>query len=194
MVRTDKLLISLLTFLIIGAAAVPTFADPTVINGNFDTPVPSNGTGGGWTSANIDFNGGYRTTVGNPGGNFIINQAGEIATDPTLSQLVSGFTVGETYKLTGDYAAFAVTFGNPALQSFAVDIQGTTTTFGRPGGEGVYGSFSVTFTALTTDVLIRLRTEINGDDSSFRVDNIAINAVPEPTTLLLARHWSGRTC
>lgn len=108
MVRTHKLLISLFTFLIIGvAAATPTFADPTVVNGNFDTPVPSNGTGGGWTSANINFQGGHRTTVGNPGGNFIINQAGELATDPTLSQLVRGFTVGETYKLTGDYAVFA---------------------------------------------------------------------------------------
>ena len=196
MIRIHKLLLSLVTFAIIGVAAtLPTFADPVVINGNFDTFVPSNDTGGGWTSANIDGNGGYRTTVGNPGGNFIINQVGALATDPTLSQLVSGFTVGESYTLTGDYAVFAGEFGNPALQSFAVDIVGTatpTTTFGPPGAEGVYGSFSVTFTANATDILIRLRTEINGDDSSFRVDNIAINSVngvpepvPEPATLLL---------
>ena len=192
MIRIHKLLLSLVTFAIIGVAAtLPTFADPVVVNGNFDTFVPSNGTGGGWTSANIDGAGGHRTTVGNPGGNFIINQAGQLATDPTLSQLVSGFTVGESYTLTGDYAVFAYEIGNPALQSFAVDIVGTatpTTTFGRPGGDGVYGSFSVTFTANATDILIRLRTEINGDDSSFRVDNIAINSVnpvPEPATLLL---------
>ncbi len=69
-------------------------AVPIVINGDFSTLVPSNGTGGGWTSANIDGNGGWRSTNGNPGGNFIINQAGQVATDPTLSQLVSGFTVG----------------------------------------------------------------------------------------------------
>jgi hypothetical protein len=189
MPRIDNLLIPLFTLVIIGVgAALPTYADPVVVNGTFDTFVPSNGTGGGWTSANIDGAGGYRTTVGNPGGNFIINDAGQVPTDPTLSQMVSGFTVGTSYTLTGDYAVFAGQFGNPALKSFAVDIVGTatpTTTFGRPGGEGVYGSFSVTFTANATDILIRLRTEINGDDSSFRVDNIAINEVPEPATLLL---------
>ncbi|MFN2512183.1 MAG: PEP-CTERM sorting domain-containing protein [Pyrinomonadaceae bacterium] len=189
MPRIHKLLLSLFSFVIIGvAAALPTYADPVIINGNFNTVVPSNGTGGGWTSSNIDGNGGHRTTGGLPGSNFIINQAGQLLTDPTLSQLVSGFTVGASYTLTGNYASFASTFGNPALQSFAVDIVGTTTpltTFGRPGGEGVYGSFSVTFTANATDILIRLRTEINGDDSSFRVDNIAITAVPEPATLLL---------
>ena len=187
--RIHKLLVSLFTFVIIGvAAALPTYADPVVVNGTFDTFVPSNGTGGGWTSANIDGAGGHRLTNGNPGGNFIINQAGQLATDPILSQMVSGFTVGTSYTLTGDYAVFAAQFGNPAFQGFAVDIVGTTTTtttFGRPGGEGVYGSFSVTFTADATDILIRFRTEINGDDSSFRVDNIAINEVPEPATLLL---------
>jgi PEP-CTERM motif len=183
-----KLLLALLAFVIIGVGALPTYADPVIVNGNFDTFVPSNGTGGGWTTVNIDGNGGHRTTLGNPGGNFIINDAGQLATDPTLSQLVSGFTVGSSYTLTGDYAVFAGSFGNPALQSFAVDIIGTatpTTTFGRPGGEGVYGSFSVTFVANATDILIRFRTEINGDDSSFRVDNIAVQPVPEPATMLL---------
>jgi hypothetical protein len=188
MLRIHKVLLSLFTFVIIGVAApLPTFADPAVVNGNFNTSVPSNGTGGGWTSANIDGAGGWRATGGNPGGNFIINQAGQLATDPTLSQMVPGFTVGESYTLTGDYAVFAAQFGNPAFQGFAVDIVGTTTTtttFGRPGGEGVYGSFSVTFIADATDILIRFRTEINGDDSSFRVDNIALNT-PEPATLVL---------
>jgi PEP-CTERM motif len=189
MPRIPKLLLAFFTLVIIVAAAAnTTYADPVIVNGNFDTFVPSNGTGGGWTSVNIDGAGGYRTTVGNPGGNFIINDAGQAPTDPTLSQLVSGFTIGSSYTLTGDYAVFAGTFGNPALQSFAVDIVGTatpTTTFGRPGGEGVYGSFSVTFVANATDILIRFRTEINGDDSSFRVDNIALQPVPEPATLLL---------
>lgn len=186
--RFHKLLLSLFTFVIIGFGALPTYADPIVINGNFDIFVPSNGTGGGWTSAHIDSAGGHRVTGGNPGGNFIINDAGQVATDPTLSQLVSGFTVGASYILTGDYAVFAGSFGNPALQSFAVDILGTTYTFGRPGGEGVYGTFSVAFTANATDILIAFRTEINGDDSSFRIDNVAIkaaNQVPEPASLLL---------
>ncbi len=187
MFRIRKLTLASLTFIVIGiAAALPAYADPVVVNGNFDTLVPSNGTGGGWTSVNIDLNGGHRATNGNPGGNFIINQAGQVATDPTLSQLVSGFTVGQTYRLTGDYATFASSFGNPAALSFAVDINAANVAvFGRPGGEGVYGTFSVVFVANATDQLIAFRTEIKGDDSSFRVDNIAINAVPEPTTMLL---------
>jgi len=43
----------------------------------------------------------------------------------------------------------------------------------------------VVFVANATDQLIAFRTEINGDDSSFRIDNVAVNAVPEPTTMLL---------
>lgn len=90
-----------------------------------------------------------------------------MGTDPTLSQLVTGFAVGQTYRLTGGYASFASSFGNPAALSFAVDINGVNVAvFGRPGGEGVYGTFSVVFVANATDQLITFRTEINGDDSS----------------------------
>lgn len=195
MSRTLKLALASLAFIFI--AALPAQAAPVVVNGNFETFVPSNGTGGGWTSVNIDSAGGHRTIGGNPAGNFILNDAGSLTTDPTISQLVSGFTIGQTYTLTGDYAVFAGSFGNPNAQSFAVDIGGIgTTTFGRPfgptSGEGVFGPFSVIFTANATSILISFRAEINGDDSSFRIDNIAINqvggqpgAVPEPTTMLL---------
>nr|MBA2501941.1 hypothetical protein [Pyrinomonadaceae bacterium] len=81
------ILLAALAFL---ACADAARAVPVIVNGDFSTFVPSNGAGGGWTSANIDGNGGWRSTNGNPGGNFIINQAGQVATDPTLSQLVSG--------------------------------------------------------------------------------------------------------
>lgn len=68
MIRIHKLFLSLFTFVIIGvAAALPTYADPIVVNGNFSSPVPSNGTGGGWTSANIDGNGGGARRVEFPG-------------------------------------------------------------------------------------------------------------------------------
>jgi hypothetical protein len=163
-------------------------ADPVIVNGDFNAFVPSNGTGGGWTSANIDGNGGWRSTGGNPGGNFIINQAGEVATDPALSQMVTGFTVGQMYRLAGDYAVFASVFGNPNALYFAVDINGVNAAvFGRPVGEGVYGTFSVNFVANANAVLIAFRTETNGDDSSFRIDNVSVapSAVPEPATLLL---------
>jgi hypothetical protein len=179
-------LVSLALMVIGTAAALPAYADPVVVNGNFDTFVPSNGTGGGWTSINIDAVGGYRGTSGNPGGTFILNEAGQVATDPTISQLVSGFTVGQTYTLTGDVALSSGLSGGVA--GFGVDVGGVNVL--ELNAPAVFTSFSYTFAANATDIQIRFRGEINGTDNAYRIDNIAItqagpSAVPEPTTMIL---------
>jgi hypothetical protein len=61
-----------------------------ITNGDFETFVPSNGTGGGWTSSNLDGAGGWRASGGNPDEHFVLNQAGQALTDPTISQTVGG--------------------------------------------------------------------------------------------------------
>src|SRR5689334_18448533 len=79
--------IGLFTTLILLA---PSASAQVLTNGSFDVEVPSNGTGGGWTSTIIDFQGGWRATGGNPGARFILNDSGQVATDPTLTQVITG--------------------------------------------------------------------------------------------------------
>src|SRR4029077_2319047 len=61
-----------------------------VTNGDFSNFVPSNGTGGGWTTSNVDENGGYRSCCGYPaGGTFLLNSNGDPYTDPTITQTLT---------------------------------------------------------------------------------------------------------
>jgi hypothetical protein len=166
-------------------AAIGSAQAAAIQNGGFDAVVPSNGTGGGWTSVNIDFNGGWRaapqSNVEDFTNYFIINDAGQPGSDPTLQQLVAGLTVGMTYRITGEYERAFAGFGDGAAPSFGVEIVelGLLQAYGAPVGGGA-ATFSIEFTAAATEHLLRLTAERNGDDSSYAVDDIAIAAIPEP--------------
>ncbi|MFC6221992.1 FG-GAP-like repeat-containing protein [Hymenobacter artigasi] len=142
------------------------FGVEKVVNGTFDT----NATG--WTAANVDGNGGYRSTGGNPGGMYILNDNGNSTTDPTLSQTVTGLTVGATYLLRGSYENFynSGAVGTPA---FAVDLNGTQlSTFPNPGV--VWTPFSLRFTATATSHTLAFRGEIGTTDIDIAIDNISL--------------------
>lgn len=147
----------------------------TFVNGTFDTDVPGNGTGGGYTSSGADNL--RQTTGGNPGAAFRLNAFGEVATDPTLSQTVSGFTVGNTYRFSGDYASYQPQFGSFMALSFGVSVNGVLISqFARPFADNTstaYKPFSVNFVAPTSTATITISAERNGDDLSYLVDNLA---------------------
>ncbi|MBA2434769.1 MAG: hypothetical protein H0V54_06740 [Chthoniobacterales bacterium] len=110
-----------------------------------------------------------------PDGNFILNSFGGVDSDPSISQTVVGLIPGADYTVSGDYASVYSHAGNPAAFSFAVDIDGVNAAkLGRPGGQDEYGSFAVPFTAAGSSVVIGFRAEIDGDDSSYRIENIAL--------------------
>ena len=197
-VRTLKRLAALVTasFAVVLLAGVSTVhAAPTVTNGSFDVVVPTNGSGGGWTAG--DNNGGHQTSPANDvsfTNFFILNASGQLESDPFLSQVIGGFEVGKTYRISGDYENAFNSFGNPAALSFGVEIveQGVLAQFAQPPADGP-GSFSVDFVAAFATLTLRLTAERNGDDSSYGVDNIAIAdltppdngaaGVPEPSVL-----------
>src|SRR4051794_10556548 len=73
-----------------------------VQNGTFDVTEP----GAFWAAANIDGSGGWRATGGNPGGMFILNDNGNPATDPTITQTIFGLVPSAVYAVSGDFARF----------------------------------------------------------------------------------------
>jgi hypothetical protein len=178
------------TLLAIGLALASGVASANLVtNGDFKIPVPSNATGGGWTSSNIDGNGGWRASGGFLE-MFILNDAGQSATDPTIQQLVGGLTAGATYRLTGAYANVYNCCGSRGPNTFAVDVDGTTLAELDYPGLGLFGYFSFDIVAPDTDLLIAFRAEINGDDTEYKIDAISLVrvgdvSVPEPATLAL---------
>jgi len=165
-----------------------------ITNGDFEIFVPSNGTGGGWTSSHIDGSGGHRSSGGNPGGTFILNEAGDPASDPTIQQGVSGLSPGTLYTVQGDVACGNVCGPGPgtiAALGFGVLLDGTPILqLQTPPSTTNWVHFSQTFAATNTTHVIGFAGERNGTDFDPRIDNIsldvaAVPAVPEPTTLLL---------
>ena len=125
---------------------------------------------------------------------FIETFAGGGGSVPTLSltQLVTGFTIGQVYELSYYENGRA----NPAVN--------TTTAETFVGGASVVAAHLVTpvnsqyvytnpfthrtaqFTATATQMLLEFRaTQVGVNDTFLVIDNVAINAVPEPSTYAL---------
>lgn len=92
--------------------AMPAMAQ-TIVNGNFDLEVPRTSFGNGWTGFSNDGAGGWRSSGGNPGGFFILNDGGSSASDPSISQILTDLIVGQQYEITGDYANWIATNTGP---------------------------------------------------------------------------------
>jgi len=162
---------------------LPSSSCGLLVNGRLDDPVttsPENG----WSFANIDGAGGWRSSGGNPGGYFTLNQAGDLNTDPTLSQTVEGLTIGATYTISGEYRSFAAGYGNPQKpDAFAVQVEpqpsdhDSIVVLGlpRPSPDAfAWTGFTVDFVASDTSSTISFVGERDGDDSSFDVDNLCL--------------------
>ena len=169
----------------VAMAASPSSAN-LIVNGDFATMVPSNGTGGGWSSNNIDAIGGWYGGVGVPGPSFRINTAP--GGEPTIAQEVGGLTIGQDYLISGDYAlGFG---GGQPDDSFQVRVDSTTILSLGPdplhdpnGGNFPFAPFQVSFTATATTHAIIFAAQVGGSDHDYFIDNITM--VPEPTTAAL---------
>ncbi len=164
--------------------AMPAMAQ-TIVNGNFDLEVPRTSFGNGWTGFSNDGSGGWRSSGGNPGGFFILNDGGSAATDPSISQILTDLVIGQQYEITGDYANWIATSTGPDVASFAADINGIELFAGPRGTRNVWQPFSFVFVADADTATLRLRGEINGTDNDIAVDTIAISLVPTPGSLAL---------
>jgi hypothetical protein len=163
-------------------------------NGDFSTAVPRNGTGGGWTSSNMNKDGGHRTSGGNPDGHFILNDEGSSSSDPTIAQTITGLSVGSEYTLFWDFALHVnwANSGNGA--SFGVFLDSQINANALFIGENLsdeYLTESIKFTATAASHTFIFAAELdnrtNGgagnSDVSYRLDNVS--SVPEPSGFLL---------
>lgn len=152
-------------------------------NGTFDLTVPNNGTGGGWTTSNVESLA-WIGNGGNPGARILLNASGQAGTDPTIAQTVAGLAIGQSYTVGGDYLIHAP-LGSPT-NSFGVLLDGVSIlNLGNPGL--AWTPFSVDFIATSTSHTLAFAAERNGTDHSYFVDNLRLQlvSVPEPTTLLV---------
>jgi hypothetical protein len=133
-----------------------------VVNGGFDTD------SSGWTT-NVS-SGYYEPLKGDPAGCFTLYGS--------ISQTVNSLTPGFSYFVSGIYDVDGEGVGGPA--SLAVAINGVSLDNIRPRNYP-WQSFSFIYTATSSSVVLSL----TGTRAPFRIDDIAMYAVPEPNSLCL---------
>ncbi len=129
----------------------------------------------GWTTQHIDFAGGWRNDIGNPGGAFILNDAGDPNSDPSISRTLDGLRLGVLYMIEGDFKDFHNSCPQPMQTSFRVDLNGTTVYSSARATQ--WTRFQAEWIADSTQVTIRLRAETDGSDCDAVVDNIRFREV-----------------
>ncbi len=158
---------------LLGSLESATAQGNLVVNGGFDTDAS------GWTVVNVGSGGGYVSESGIPGGYFYIS--GPPSTPPpSISQTINGLIPGTSYIVTGDYSLGK---GSPAEAGFGVAVDGTCLFVG--GSTSAWQSFSFDYTADAPSALLSLSSDVLGSWDSYGVDNIAVTAVPEPSSLYL---------
>ena len=160
-----------------------------IVNGDFSVSVPNNASGGGWTTSTMGT--GWSATGGNPGGRVTLNHSGQLATDPTISQLVSGLVAGTTYRLDFDLKREHPSYGGnrapTAPYAFAAFIDGTIVLeYDIVTTDSSWHSLFTSFIAPSGgSVLLAFAAERHGTDRDYAIDNVALTAlaaVPEPAT------------
>lgn len=155
--------------------------DNLVINGDFG------GNANGWTITNTPGGFGYSSVVGNPGGGVLLdNVTPSPSSDPTASQTISGLTTGIVYLVSGDYQPGKLRgSGLPTGPSFGVAINGDFLFTTAAPQDFVWRHFSFFHTASSPTAILNLSSQINGTGLSYAIDNIAMQAVPESSSVSL---------
>jgi hypothetical protein len=148
-----------------------------VFNGSFDTDAS------GWTITDISSGGGYISSAGNPPGSvFLYNLS--IPTIPTASQVINSLTPGDLYIVSGDYQGAG---GKDVTEnSFGVALDSVFLFETAAPADHNWYNFNFEYTATSTRALLSLEAQINGLGAySYYIDNISMEAVPEPNSLCL---------
>jgi hypothetical protein len=173
----NRLFLPLVVLTLLLAAGSAARAD-LVVNGGFET-----GNFSGWTqSGNVTFTSvqGAGTFPGPHSGNFFAS-LGPVGSLGFLDQNLAT-TAGTTYHLSYWLESDGGTPNEFQVQLNGVVVQDMTNIPASPGGK--YEEHTLDFTA--TSASTNLKLGFRDDPGFFGLDDISVNAVPEPATLALA--------
>ncbi len=147
------------------------------VNGIYDQAMCQSGTG--------------TLGAGPAAGNAWIELNSSPGTPVSVSQTISGLTVGNSYTLTWDMRSGYGCCGTAAA-SAGVSINGATDLVAIPGGGNstAWAVYSYTFTATSSSTVLSLLSQQNGTDTDAGFANVDLEAAtpvvtPEPSTLLM---------
>jgi hypothetical protein len=141
-------------------------------NGQFDYPVPSQGSGNGWTASYIDAAGGWVLEGGSHGGIYRLNSGGQQDSDPCIGTLVTNLCPGVRYRISGEYESYYVSRQLP--NAFCCYLDDVSVVSAPSGRIGVWMPWEFDFTAASSTARLRICGECNGIDDDFAVDSIRI--------------------
>lgn len=150
-----------------------------VFNGGFDSG------SSGWTLTNGAAWAG--PLKGNPGGFVDLDALSpSLSTDPTISQSINGLVSGNTYAVSGDFEkTIDRSGGTIAGLSFGVAIDGNFLFTTADPGNFNWHTFNFFYTATSSSAILSFSAQMNGTQVSYGIDNIWIQAIPEPSSLAL---------
>lgn len=174
-------------------SATPTFAASIVVNGGFEAPVVTatvgyeyrvtGDTGWGWTNGGpsrgtVQFDTNYQ--VGNLQGVGEGDQAVQLELAGDYIEQALATDIGQLYNLTFLFASFVL----PGTSTLLVNIGGFSQSF---TGNNLWTPYSVSFVGASTSTLLRFTNSAPvGQPYTYpHLDAIAVEAVPEPASLLL---------
>ncbi len=170
--------------MLMSSAAV---AGPALLDGSFESFNYTNGeyhynpTGSAWT-----FDGGAGVTANNSAWGFPTapdgNNVAFLQNDSSISQMLTGLTVGKTYDLDFDI----IQRPNYGVNDVNFTVGVGDTVFNESATEASWTHYSVSFTANSASELLSLNGTNGNGDNDAGVDNFTLSsadgAVPEPAS------------
>ena len=99
-----------------------------VTNGTFGQFVATNGTSGGWTTAEIAGGGGAQ------GGTFVLDSDAAAATEPTMFQQLTGLSPNVTYRVQFQFKNWGAPYGDNTADTLQVEVGTPVFDCANPGG------------------------------------------------------------
>jgi hypothetical protein len=180
---------TLKTYIILIALALSCFSQSAIAQGNLVVDGGFDTSPDGWT-----FNKWVGLSLGGNPGNFALlyNSSLSDPTLPTASQTISGLIPSDSYIVSGDYELWKNSGGSSSVPSFGVAIDDIFLfETAAPTTPLIWQSFNFTYTATSSSAILSISAQLNGIETSYGIDNIAMYAAPEPSPSLLIIFGSG---
>jgi len=109
-----------------------------------------------------------------------------LKTDGLNQRFLNGLMPGFVYIVSGDYQKSKDRGGGSSTDSsFGVAMDGVFVLETTLPDQLIFHSFNFLYTATSSSAVLSLSSQINGTGISYGIDNIAMQTVPEPSSLWL---------